>query len=351
MVKTVFVVFILALAMLSASYGQISITSGELPQQIGTYGIYQGCDDVTVDVGNTGGGNTWDFTSQVTDQTWNWWIVNKSNTPFADLFPTANYVQKLADTLSALYIYSELTTSALTTLGTGVTTIVGDQVYVYEDPLIIPLPISYGDSWTWSNTTHDTIPGVDMVIVTELSQHYHVDAWGTIHIPVGTVNCLRVISFDTTKSITYFMGAPWYGDTTSNILYNFVAETYGYVATVTSYDDETDPNFTEAANLRRLSYFTNGIAEDELIDDYVLYNYPDPFMTSTEIQFTLPTDQYVILEIFNLTGEKVETLIDGWQTSGKKFIRWDADNLPGGVYLYRIETEDKTMTSKAILLR
>lgn len=339
--------------MLSVSYGQINITSSEIPQQIGTYFIYQECYDVTVDVGNPGGGNAWNFTSQATNDTIDWLIVNKNDTPFANDFPTANLVNKsVMDAMVTVYGYSELTTSSLSGLGAGIHTPIEDMLIIYDDPLVTPLPMSNGNNWSWHNTDYDTIQGMDMVVVTDMSSQYQVDAWGTVQVPLGTYSCLRVLSYDTISTVTYFQGAPLYGDTSEYISYCFWAETYGQVATISSQDGETNPNFTDASGLQRMSYFTTGIAEDEsIIVDYKLQNYPNPFTISTEIRFTLPEDEHVKLEVFNLLGEKIATLVDDWQTSGEKTVKWNSEGLPGGIYLYRIETENEVRTNKMILLK
>ncbi|MCK4329923.1 T9SS type A sorting domain-containing protein [candidate division WOR-3 bacterium] len=347
------VVVALMFIVLSVSYGQINITSSEIPQQIGTYCIYQECYEVTVDVGNPGGGNAWNFTSQTTTDTTGWLIVNKNDTPFANDFPTANLVSKsVMDTTVTIYGYSELTTSSLSGLGAGIHTPIEDMLIIYDNPSITPLPINYGNNWSWHNTDYDTIQGMDMVTVTDMSVQYQVDAWGTVQVPLGTYSCLRVLSYDTMSTVTYFQGAPLYGDTLCYISYCFWAETCGQIAHISSQEGETNPNFTDAEYLRRMSYFTTGVAEDELItEDYILQNYPNPFTKSTEICFTVPEDKYVKLEVFNLLGEKVATLVDDWQTSGEKTVKWDSEGLPGGIYLYRIETENEVRTNKMILLR
>ncbi len=79
-------------------------------------------------------------------------------------------------------------------------------------------------------------------------------------------------------------------------------------------------------------------------------NFPNPFAGNTTIKYGLPKDIDVKLEIFNLAGQKVHTLVDGRQTAGYKQIRWNGTNgsgvkLPQGVYFYVLkagnEFEDK----------
>ncbi len=68
-------------------------------------------------------------------------------------------------------------------------------------------------------------------------------------------------------------------------------------------------------------------------------NYPNPFNPSTKISFSLPVDARVKLNIYNLLGQKVATLIDGNLPAGEKDITFDASALNSGVYFYRVEAD------------
>lgn len=65
-------------------------------------------------------------------------------------------------------------------------------------------------------------------------------------------------------------------------------------------------------------------------------NYPNPFNPTTTFSYSLPARMEVRLEIFNLLGQRVATLVDGTQTAGLQNITWDARSLASGTYLYRI---------------
>lgn len=81
-------------------------------------------------------------------------------------------------------------------------------------------------------------------------------------------------------------------------------------------------------------------------------NYPNPFNPSTEISFDLPTASHVELTIYNILGQKVETLIDG-QMEAKRghTVTWDASPYSSGVYFYRISAKDFTETKKMLMLK
>jgi hypothetical protein len=85
-------------------------------------------------------------------------------------------------------------------------------------------------------------------------------------------------------------------------------------------------------------------------------NYPNPFGLTTVIKYALPVDCQVKLEIFNLAGRKVVTLVDERQKAGNKIIKWDSRNQRGegvasGVYFYRLRTDGFVKTRKLVLLR
>lgn len=332
----------------SISYGQIAITWDEIPQEVGVHMIYEICDTVVIDLGTPGGGKTWNFTSQVTDGYLEEWIVDGAGTPFIDSFPTANLVYKSPYGADTEYRYKELTPTAMNYLGFGFISPETTIVMTYTDPMTFPLPVSYGDSWSISASVYDTTNG--MVLTLEWRGRHYVDAWGTMKIPYGSFECLRVQQYDTMYVTVYVMGSPVYGDTTYHINYLFIAENHGMIVYVTSYEGETDPNYTEASSIMRLSSFT-GVSEADLIQNFEVSSFPDPFVKTTEISYTLPEDGYVKLEVFNLMGGKIKTLVDGFQTKGEKVIKWDASELPVGIYLYRIETPLGIKTDKMILLR
>ena len=65
-------------------------------------------------------------------------------------------------------------------------------------------------------------------------------------------------------------------------------------------------------------------------------NYPNPFNPSTTIKFALPFTSKVKLEIFNILGERVKTLIDELKEAGYHEVIWNSNGLASGVYFYTI---------------
>ncbi len=79
-------------------------------------------------------------------------------------------------------------------------------------------------------------------------------------------------------------------------------------------------------------------------------NYPNPFNPKTEIKFVLKKNSNISLTIFNLLGEKIETLFDGYCQSDEYSVQWDGDGMPGGIYIYRLQGGDFSETKKMILI-
>jgi thiol-disulfide isomerase/thioredoxin len=90
----------------------------------------------------------------------------------------------------------------------------------------------------------------------------------------------------------------------------------------------------------------------EIPDKYELYqNYPNPFNPETVIKFDIPKAGIVKLAIFNILGEQVDVLHDGFLNYGRFESSWNASSLPSGVYFYKLETEDFVSIKKLVLLK
>ena len=97
---------------------------------------------------------------------------------------------------------------------------------------------------------------------------------------------------------------------------------------------------------------TNTFVENEssVIKDYTLYqNYPNPFNPSTTIRYSLPKAGQVLLEIYNIIGEKVETLVNKYQSAGEHQLQWQPEDLSTGIYFYKLQVGGFSETKKLIL--
>jgi PKD repeat protein len=92
--------------------------------------------------------------------------------------------------------------------------------------------------------------------------------------------------------------------------------------------------------------------DEPLPSEYGLaQNHPNPFNPTTEITFALPQSGRVTLDVFNIAGQKVATLVDGVYPAGEFSVSWDASGYSSGIYLYRLTTGDFVQTRKMVLLK
>ena len=86
--------------------------------------------------------------------------------------------------------------------------------------------------------------------------------------------------------------------------------------------------------------------------EYILsQNYPNPFNPSTKINITIPFMSEVILNVYNLLGQKVATLINKRLFPGEYSVSFDGTNFSSGVYFYTLKTGSYTVTKKMVLLK
>ena len=82
-----------------------------------------------------------------------------------------------------------------------------------------------------------------------------------------------------------------------------------------------------------------------------LSNFPNPFNPSTTIVYEIQRQSIVTLKVFDMLGSEVTTLFDGYAIAGKHELKFNATNLPSGVYFYQIKAGEFIKTKKMILLK
>jgi hypothetical protein len=80
-------------------------------------------------------------------------------------------------------------------------------------------------------------------------------------------------------------------------------------------------------------------------------NYPNPFNPTTNIKFSLPQSGKVMLNIYNILGQKIEVLIDGTLSAGDHTVRFDGSNFASGTYIYLLQQDNLTKVRKMILVK
>lgn len=361
---------------------QVVLTAGDFPSTVGMTFVTE--DDTTaavpVNVGLPGANQTWvlDQPYPGIQSTQN--IVAGNTTPYSSTFPAANlvtqYQGKLGrqinsfffdDISGTFFTYQEKQDDRILLHGIGVTS------STYAGPIqfapaihYFALPLQIGKTWesasTFSISMDTSFFGIPATIVAQIQDSLiaRVDGWGTLKLPQATYNCVRVKAYITLDEKLYLSGDFLKGNKSRTINYFWIAEKYGVVAKVISHLNETNDNFTSAAQVSRLISFssTSHVETSYPVPDFRLDpNFPNPFNAATVIPFTLNLPGKIRIEIYNLQGQQVALLADTYFAAGTHQIHWngaDATNLPApsGVYVIRMRhAGNLSVTHKILLLR
>lgn len=334
-------------------FGQIVIDNTEIPHQIGIHYRENTNDSIPIDIGPSGGPHVWDFTSQpMGEDSVLYTIVDKNTTPYADSFPAANVVWLIApfDTAAdTMIFYERLTTDSLNGLGVAGVKVDAQLLVLKFNPIShTPLPIAYQDEWVDHYGYGFVYSGYNVRV--DNYSHYKIDAYGSVQIPYGTFECLRMRSYDTVITQVPHV----FYDTATYINYCFITENYGDVAYVSSHEGETNPNFTEGS-LSRITGFW-GVEENSEIPKTIVEHFPNPFCDAVNIKYSISVPGEVSLKVYNVSGEIVGVLVNELKEPGVYRAVWNGrdergNKLPAGIYFYKLQTAKQRSTKKLIMLK
>jgi len=101
-----------------------------------------------------------------------------------------------------------------------------------------------------------------------------------------------------------------------------------------------------------LGGLTGNVSNSGIASEFSLnQNYPNPFNPSTVISYSIPKNEFVTLKVFDAIGREVTTLVNENETAGNYEITFDASQLSTGIYFYRIEAGEYTVTKKMLLIK
>jgi hypothetical protein len=80
-------------------------------------------------------------------------------------------------------------------------------------------------------------------------------------------------------------------------------------------------------------------------------NYPNPFNPTTQIRYSIQKNEMVTLKVYNVLGQEVAVLVNGQQKAGSYIADFNASKLASGVYMYKIQAGDFSLTKKMLLLK
>jgi hypothetical protein len=140
------------------------------------------------------------------------------------------------------------------------------------------------------------------------------------------------------------------GDSTDLIWTVFMTDGYDTVQTSTY----TAPDFAPVYSKVKLTRANETAIEQDNIrpQKFALeQNYPNPFNPTTTINYSIPHNVKVRLTIYDVLGRRVAMLVDRVQNAGTYHITFDARQFSSGMYFYRLETPDKVITRKMLLIK
>ena len=147
----------------------------------------------------------------------------------------------------------------------------------------------------------------------------------------------------------------FYADHNGNGAYDSPPNDHAWRLTFNSSTGNFVQNFSHNANFTDINWSdVTSVDENsnEIPDQFVLnQNYPNPFNPSTIISFNLADATNVSLQVFNVLGQQVTSLLNQRMMKGLHQVQFKADNLQSGTYYYRIETENYSETRKMLLIK
>lgn len=150
------------------------------------------------------------------------------------------------------------------------------------------------------------------------------------------------------QSSTIPDGADPWGPVSSGTEYSYVVEvegTYNYHCTLHGSTHNMTGSFSATVT-------SIEDREKEIANEFrLVQNYPNPFNPTTEIEFVLPEQMQVTLDVYAIHGQHVATLIDGVRSAGSHSVTFDAAGIPSGIYLYRLKSELSVQTKRMIYIR
>jgi hypothetical protein len=235
-----------AIAPLCSGNGDGVIARGEEPFLVGLgtlFAVNPSGQTVSVSLAESAGG--WDYSTPVSGEqkdfdqllapAGRWWATD---------FSSATYAEILEDGQSLYGVY-QVTDSALKLQGiVSANSGVGQTELTYATAIdTLRFPLKLGDTWTQTAAVSGWAEGVFVPAASD-TYTFTVDARGTVKVPAGSFDTLRVrVDYSETVGLV----------TTTRITYLYIAECFGTVARIRSRDDEPSANFTTAAEYRRLA--------------------------------------------------------------------------------------------------
>ncbi|HAY34693.1 MAG TPA: T9SS type A sorting domain-containing protein [Ignavibacteria bacterium] len=332
-------------------FSQIILTSANNPVPGNTTKSIT-CDTTGITEGNSGANQTWNFNGLVRrDSSVHTWVASNA-TPYSAQFPNSNIASTPND---SDYSYYNSSTSELIYNGYGGVF----QVNSYSNPeTILQYPFTFNSNFSDSySSVYNNGIGNSYLNGTVTTTG---DAWGTLVLPNGSFsNALQV------RNVTAHRDSSAIGGLVldfSSTAFTWFVQGKKFPVLEVRYNTivlNGNPVFSGKFVSYSPDNPTIGITQINTIiaDEYTLgQNYPNPFNPATKIKFDIAAgdknlNTVINLSVFDQLGKEVATLVNEYLSPGSYEVDWNASNISGGVYYYKLTAGNFTETKKMILVK
>jgi len=320
--------------------GQPTITYESNAPQIGDI-FYQSYSSDFVNPGPQGPNKTWDFSTLSVYETGEFYAIDPTGTPFADIFTDANIAYNYNGT--STYNYGEINQAEASNLGTGFDETPPMVIYYNNSAKLMEYPFAYSDEFSDNYGGSYEMEG--MYVKQDGTLTKTADAWGTITTPAGTYeNVLRLKTVREEidsfwmdelflwRTVTTFKDYEWY---TSN------SRSPVFAITITSSAVLTDT----------ISYFSTGMTN---IDNFCqqpgnLKVYPNPASKSLNLNYVSLSPGSLTILLIDISGKEIAWWDFEKLSKGIENFSLDISGIQAGLYIIRMSNKNETVSRKVII--
>lgn len=357
-IQTILVTSILLISNQMLLEAQYVVTRATWENRIG--GSFQER-DIEFDLITVGGNNSFNFSNVQNLEVYDDLeasIVAAASVDGNERFPTADAAIIISfeegESSSEIRSFIRITDSFIAGEGTIVNTTTGSESFNFVSEYAQKQPLEF-----YSGTQNETTTVVDTLLSLDSSGNLEdYTVYITDHTYKGAVTLALPGESAQEASMWYIAEQERYFDESGSLIsdetfyYLRIQYPEGSVELDLSQPYTDQPVQVSSLYQIKFSDSNTSVEESNLPQEFKLHgNYPNPFNPTTNISFELAQSQQVQLQVFNVMGNEVYQSATQVYSPGAHQLRFDASNLPGGVYLYRLQAGNQILSSKMTLVK
>jgi hypothetical protein len=333
-------------------HGQITLNADRNPVP-GDRVVRFAIDTTGVLEGPAGANRSWDFSTLVaTGDSQVVSYLDPAATPYASTFPAATVAAEFQDSGAGVFMYYVTSPTHIASLGLATE----ELAIAYSNAeVLLTYPFTYNSQFSdvaYAAYDLDSLIHIEQNITISV----HADAYGMLAVPNAVMNALRVKIVQERVDSAYFMGFPMFVMISRSTSYEWYSAQHKFPVLGVSHIETSVNGIVSRSKVVSLigSPGTTDVEERAEVPQSMLLeqNFPNPFNPSTTIRYFLPDAGKVSLEVFNVVGQKVATVVDNeYRPAGSHEATFAAFDLPSGVYLYRLSAGPQVETRKFTLVK